>query len=134
MTTEVVLKWSDVGEHRAKDASVLHTNGQQLCALYLIGYFVECQAKALCFACGRKPPLSGANGHDLALLIILAGHRPSDLPANHRHFAQTRRVDLRYESALDDETDYQAMYAAAGELGAWLRRRALRVLRTGRRR
>jgi hypothetical protein len=125
--------WSNVGDLRGTDASALNVAGRDLAALYMIGYYVECQAKALCLARRKSPPTSGAAGHDIAALLLLAGHRLSDLPADQRRFAQDHRVSLRYEASIDTSVAYDTTYAAACQLGAWLRRRVKRELRMRRR-
>lgn len=119
-----------MGTHRAEDAAQLQQHGRQLAALYFIGYFVECQAKALCLAAGKTPP-TGHDGHNLALLIERAGLHISDLHPDQRSFAQDHRVAIRYEEALPADIDYLTSYGAAASLGGLLR---IRVQRQARRR
>ncbi|MCU1493246.1 MAG: hypothetical protein JWO62_1010 [Acidimicrobiaceae bacterium] len=122
-----------IADIHAGAAGHLRSTGEDHIALYLAGYFVECNAKAVCLAKGRKPSTAGNAGHDLVRLIELGGSHLSDLRPEWRHFAQHRRVDLRYEESIPSDVDGPEVYAAGHSLGSHLARLANRQRKRSRR-
>jgi len=129
MAVNTVPSWVQVGKIHADAAGQLRVIGRNHIALYLIGYFVECNAKALCCANKRQPPRAGSAGHNLVGLIELGGTRVSDLRADWRHFAQHRQVGLRYEESIPADIAQPQVYDAGHTLGSHLARLSWRRLR-----
>jgi hypothetical protein len=125
--------WLKVGDIHADAAGTLRAAGRAHIALYLAGYYVECNAKAVCMAGHRRPPATGSAGHDLVALLEIAGIRLSDLQTDWRRFMERRRVDLRYEEGMPPDIEGPEMYEAGHALGSYLRRLARRQARRARR-
>lgn len=106
----------------------LHAACRWVAALYMLGFAVECHAKALCAASGRPVPKS----HDLIEILELAGIRRSDLPVDIREFAETRDVSLRYQQALPVEVDLKEQLRRGQTLASWCHRRLNRRTRRSR--
>ena len=78
----------------ADAAGKLRTAQRHQIALYLIGYYVECTAKAACVATHRRPSVAGAAGHHLPSLLEDGGLRLADLQPEWRDFAQRKICHL----------------------------------------
>jgi hypothetical protein len=115
-----------VSSDRSRDAVVLWAAQRSLAATYLQWYAVECLAKALVAAAGRRPPTSGQQGHDIGALLDLAGLRRQDLPVDLRRHCANRSVAMRYE--LEGSKSLEEEYGAATALA---RRLAARAGRSG---
>lgn len=133
MSPSTAAGWLKVGDLHADAAGTLRAVGRDHVALYLTGYYVECNAKAVCASKHRSAPMSGSGGHHLVTLLEIGGTRLSDLRPEWRRFAERRRVDLRYEETIPADVDGIQMYQAGHDLGSYLRRLALRSARRSRR-
>jgi HEPN domain-containing protein len=92
-------------------------------ALYMLGFVVECQAKALCAAGGRSVPKS----HDIMTILENAGLHRTDLPIDLREFAETRDVSLRYQAALPPTVDLEEQLKRGRNLARWCHTRLKRA-------
>jgi hypothetical protein len=123
--SQTSLEWRDVASERSTDVVTLHGAQRSVAALYLLGYAVECQAKALCAAAGRSvPPI-----HDLVVILEAAGFHRTDLPADLREFTETRDVGLRYQTALPVAVDLAEQLKRGRALVGWCNRRLNRPTR-----
>lgn len=133
MSPSTATGWVKVGDIHADAAGALRASGRNHIALYLTGYYVECNAKAVCLAGHQRPQVKGRGGHDLVALLEMGGIRLSDLRAEWRSFVERRQVDLRYEESMPSDVEDPSMYHAGHDLGSHLRRLAHRNARRGRR-
>lgn len=131
-----VDQWQAVSSDRSRDAVQLWDGGRTLAATYLKWYTVECLAKALIAAAGRKPPTSGQLGHDIGALLDRAGLRRSDISPDLRAHYERRSVAMRYEleSSRDFSDEYQAATVLATRLDARVRRASMTPRHNGRNR
>lgn len=120
--------WLVVASNRAGDATVLRDGLRHHGAVYVIGYWVECAAKAWVWASTRSLPTST---HSIVDLISQGGLALSDLPSDLRSFAVTRDVALRYE--LQVPGSWEIDYDRAVQLGTRFRKMAEQAIRQGRR-
>jgi HEPN domain-containing protein len=120
--------WRDVATERSTDTLALQDARRSVAALYMLGFAVECHAKALCAAAGRAIPKS----HDLIKILEQAGFRRTDLPVELREFAETRDVGLRYQAALPSTIDLEEQLKRGQTLAGWCRRRLNRPSRPAR--
>jgi hypothetical protein len=118
------LEWRDVASERSTDTVTLHGAQRSVAALYMLGFAVECHAKALCAANRRSVPLS----HDLIAILEMAGIRRSDLPLPLRELAETRDVSLRYQAALPATVDLEEQLRRGRTLAGWCNRRLNRPI------
>lgn len=121
------LAWQDVASERSTDTVTLQRAERWVAALYMLGFAVECHAKALCAAGhpGRDVPKS----HDLIKILEHAGFHRTDLPRDLREFAETREVSLRYQAALPSAVDLEEQLRRGRTLAGWCRRRLNRPSR-----
>ena len=105
------------------DASTLKHQGRLLAAVYMAGYAVECKLKALLQSRGKRFPTRGQEGHHLRGLWEAAGLKLDDLRGNRRLFLDFWTTDLRYEQALSDSTDFDALYLGSVELAGYVQKR-----------
>ncbi len=112
--------WLEVSAERASDSHILMNQGRPLAAIYMAGYAVECKLKALLVSVGKVPRTNGPRGHDLRTLWEMAGFRLSDMPGLRRLFLDTWATALRYECALPDGSDHQALFKGAQELASFI--------------
>lgn len=96
-----IQAWRDVASERSSDVLSLDQAQRSVAAVYLLGYVIECYAKAMCLFSGVGVP-RGQAGHDLVQLLEKSGYRRNDLPPDLREFADTRDVSLRYQAALPE--------------------------------
>jgi hypothetical protein len=127
-----VLEWSDVAAERAKDANRLQSADRPLAALYMLGFAVECYAKALCSNANRPVP-KGRNGHDIIAILETAGIGRTVLPVDLRAFAETRDVGLRYQAEVPEEIDISLFLERGRRLAGWCYTRLQRRQRDSRR-
>jgi hypothetical protein len=76
---QTALEWQDVASERSADAMVLHKGNRRLAAVYMLGFVVECYAKALCSARKKGVPKS-TGGHDIIAILDRAGISRTFLP------------------------------------------------------
>jgi hypothetical protein len=120
--------WQDVASERATDTVALEAVARHVAALYMLGYVVECYAKALCHDAGRPVP-RGRDGHDLVAILDRSGVRRTDLPVDLREFADTRDVSLRYQATVPGGIDPQEQLRRGRQLARWCRVRLNRSTR-----
>ncbi len=125
MSVMTPLEWQSVASERSRDAEVLHQAERSLAAAYMAWYAVECLAKALIAARGGTPPTGSGAGHDLALLLDLAGFRRSDFSVDIRTHYEQRTVGMRYE--YEGTERHREQFRAAVDLAGRLTTRLRRV-------
>jgi hypothetical protein len=118
-----ITAWQEIGSDRSRDADTLWSGKRTLAAAYLQWYAVECLAKALVVAAGRKPP-RGNDGHDIGAILDLAGLGRGEIPADLRDHYERRSVAMRYQ--LESSRDFNDEFHAATQLA---RRLTVRVVR-----
>jgi hypothetical protein len=122
--------WVSSAKERSRDATVLRDGDRPVAALYMLGFVVECYAKAMCCSSARPVP-KGTMGHDILHILESSGLRRRDLPRDMRSFAESRDVSLRYQSSLPDGFDYETLTDAGLRLATWCK---VRLRRNDRRR
>jgi hypothetical protein len=113
-------EWREIGADRGEDARTLWSAKRLLAATYLQWYAVECLAKALVVASGRKPPTSGSAGHDIGMILEMAGLPRKAVPVDLRKHYERRSVAMRYER--EGSRDFGAEYTAAVRMASLLAR------------
>lgn len=116
---------------RRRDAAVLHGNGRDLAAVYMLGYAIECGLKALLARRGSSYPTSGRKGHDLRHLWEAAGFKRRDLPGYRRLFLDEWDTALRYRDALPGHVDAAALYEGGVSLVGYVINRSKGSRRKG---
>lgn len=115
---------------KAKDARILWNGNRAVASVYMAGYLVECNLKALLKSKGRKLPTSGRKGHNLRGLIEAAGMKASDFHGFRRAFLERWSTDLRYESSYEDQCDPGGLYNGAIGLAGYLKKQIKRTRRS----
>lgn len=108
---------------KARESNSLRANGHACCAVYLAGYVVECNLKALLAKQGKSFPRSGRGGHDLTALWNAAGFRARDLSGHRRQFIDYWSTALRYESVLPGGHDADNLLDGATQLASFVVRK-----------
>jgi hypothetical protein len=108
---------------RRDDVRVLRTSTRDLAAVYMSGYVVECQLKALLQTRGRPFPRSGRAGHDLRALWSAAGFKLRDAGGNGGTFISQWTTSLRYRGELPASQDGDQLLNGAEAACALIARR-----------
>jgi HEPN domain-containing protein len=111
---------------RRRDAAVLHENGRDLAALYMLGYAIECGLKALLTRRGLRFTASGRKGHDLRGLWESAGFKRRDIHGHRRLFLDEWNTALRYRDVLPGHVDAAALYEGGVNLVGYVINRSKR--------
>lgn len=96
----------------------MRRHDQNLAAVYLAGYVVECRLKVLLNRQGKRYPQSGRQGHDLLGLWEHAGLRGQDLSGHRGEFLRLWSTALRYESELPNNVDVENLLTGGRELAS----------------